>query len=275
MKSQLKIFLIMLVVSFGYGCGNNKASNYVNNVILETKLQDGDIYLNMGAIFTTGQFFMNSITLNILDPDDSSVQFGQFRMLSTLNKKLEVGVNINLSNSAQVKGGTNALLPNGNPLPIGGLNDVEILELKINQSNGKIYLGLDADAVLFGFAIPIKEFSQLSRSIGVVDIFPGFVINKVSGMFGIFTGREENSSGIAFFVDLSGVITPTMLNRLLDGLPYFEEDKIVMNAQAESGKTKSRLDFSKGIKVGTRKLYKANQVLKGIEKNSPTLHVAP
>lgn len=252
------------------GCGKNGPNQIVSDVNLATSLEDGDIMLDLSAIFNFGNISMTAVKLSLINPNDPSIEYGEFRILPTLDMKNEVGVRVNLSEAAQVSGGL-VTLPNGDPLPIGGLNNTEVLELNIGQIKAKLYLALAQKTMMFGFAIPIKEFDRVSEYVGAVNIFPGFVIKGVRGMVGIFTGREEGQSGLGFFLDLSAVINPEILNRILDGIKLTQEEfKTLSQSKVKSS---SSLKFNDGVKSSKSKVNKAYKMLNEMmEGQKQTLH---
>ncbi|MBF0314840.1 MAG: hypothetical protein HQK50_02110 [Oligoflexia bacterium] len=209
------VLMLFLVLTIGCGQVENKV---VKDVSLKASIEDSEVWLGLSAVFNLGSMSMTGIKLPIIDPNDSSKVYGEIFFKPTMEGNYnEVGAKINLSYAAKLPGGF-ASLPNGEELPVGGSNSSQIIELAISQIHSKVYIGLDQNFTLFGFAISIKEFDTLAKYVGGANIFLGFNIKGIRGMVGVYTGLDTLQSGLAFFVDLSSVITVDILNDIINGV---------------------------------------------------------
>lgn len=228
-------FLIFLILIFGLiSCGKPPASDIVKDVSLNTSVIDGDSYLAVSALFKIGATSLPSITLPIINPKDKSIKYGEISFKPTLQAGYnEIGLKFNMTFSNKVQGGF-ADLPNGNDLPIGGLQNTTVIELGIDTGNphvkSEIYLALDHDTMMMGFAIVIKEFDKVADAIPGANIFLGFDIKGAIGTVGLFTSPRSFESGLAFFVDLSGVVTPGMINDIIDGKRIVGQNMTAMSS---------------------------------------------
>ena len=195
----------------------------------------------------------------------------------------EIYLALNLSKTAQINGSATPTLPNGSNLPLAGIDENNtMVELEISQINSKIYLALDRDTTIVGFAIAIKEFDVMKDYIGGANIFLGFNIRDVLGMVGLFTGKDEGQSGLGIFVDLSSVISGDILNDILSGSPVHEilkdgsrslshdSYKSLRFSAFNSSKRRStaieRFKHSGPTKRSKRKVYKAFKKMESIGK---------
>ena len=129
----------------------------------------------------------------------------------------------------------------------------------------EIYLALDRDTMMMGFAIVIKEFDKVADAIPGANIFLGFDIKGAIGTVGIFTSPRSFESGLAFFLDLSGVVTPGMINDIIDGKSIVAQNMTAMRSgsveslQSSVLSTQSRSEVQSKYKdIGiTRKSKKA------------------
>jgi len=242
-------------------CGKNAPNQVVSDVKINTLLINGEVNLDVSAIFNLGNASMTALNVSIIDPRNPDESYGSFRILPTLDFKSEIGISVNLSHAARIPGGA-ATLPNGSAIPIGGLDQTQLVQLQLQQMNARIYFAFSPKTFLLGFALPIKEFDVVSKYVGMANIFPGFDIKGVRGMAGLFTGLDPGTSGLAFFLDLSSVINSDVLNKILNGeridsLGSSGTQGVVKSASS----SQSNLNFTKGMTASKAKMNKVQQVL--------------
>lgn len=200
-----------------HACGKNSQNQIVKDIVLQSSMRDEDIWISLSASFMVGNLSFTAITMPIRNPKNPDVTYGEISFLPTLTPGFnEIKLSLNLSDVAKIQGGASPTLPNGTPIPIGGVGQVPVIELLIPGTNVKIYFAFDQKTVLLGVAAAIKEFDVLSGYIGGANIFLGFNIQGVLGSAGLFTSRESGKSGIGLFVDLSSVINTDILNDLIN-----------------------------------------------------------
>jgi len=212
-------FLTLSLVFFASCKGTPVQQKIVKDVKLTSSLVDGDVWLGLGATFDLGAMSFTAIKLPIIDPYDKTRIYGEIDFKPTFQGSYNaIELKVNLSDCAKIPGAY-ATLPNGNELPIAGMGG-RVVELDIDQIHSKIYLALDHDLTLVGFAISIKEFDVVAQYVGGANIFLGFEIAGVKGTAGLYTSLGQSfQSGLAFFVDISSVVSTDILNDLIDGIP--------------------------------------------------------
>ena len=112
----------------------------MKDVSISSSLEDGDVYLSFSSVFKIGAVSMTSIQLPIVDPRDSSVKYGEISFRPTL----EPGQN-------ELRSSTFLLLQRFKEdmelyrenLPISGFGATDVIELKIDKINSKLYLALE------------------------------------------------------------------------------------------------------------------------------------
>lgn len=265
-KSGVKKLLFVCVATasllFTTSCGKKPEQDIVKDVNIQTELRGNDVWLSLGAVFKLGALSMTAISLPVVDPNDPSIQYGEIGFKPMAEEGYnEVVLSFNLSASSKVEG-SSATLPNGAALPIAGLDNSNVLELKIASINSSIYLSFTENMSVLGFAISIKEFEKVGAAINGANVFLGFDIKGVLGSVGLFTGDEPLKNGLAFFVDLSSVINGQILDDLIAGreLTPAQFTEMTRRANTESkqsrGKRKSNyLDVNKTPK-NLLKIYK-------------------
>ncbi|MBF0208493.1 MAG: hypothetical protein HQK53_16575 [Oligoflexia bacterium] len=219
-KNFILNLLFLSLVLFA-SCAKDQENQVVKDIKLTTTLDSNsnELWISISALFDLGGMAMTAITLPVRDPYDPERVYGKIFFKPTIEGTYnEVGVQINLSDCAKIPGGI-ATLPNGEVIPISGIEKNRVLELRIDQIQSKVYVALDSDLTLFGFAITIDQFDQVAAYIGGANVFLGFDIFKVRGMAGLYTGLDPSQSGLGFFVDLSSVITTDILNDIINGTP--------------------------------------------------------
>ena len=253
-KTQFKrkfSFLILPIFLAGSllisSCGKNPEQGIVKDVDIHTELREGDVWLTLGAVFKLGAASLTDISFPVVDPQDSSIKYGEVSFRPQEEEGLnEIRLSFNLSSAAQVEGGL-AKLPNGEDLPIAGVDTSNVLQLDIAQINSRIYLALNSEQTVLGFAIAIKEFGKIGDTLSGANLFLGFDIKGVIGSVGLFTGDEPLENGLGFFVDLSSVFTTDMINDIIAGKEISEESFSEMKISARSNnqlaRSKTRENF--------------------------------
>lgn len=267
------LFLIIIPASLLFtGCGKDgKQQDIVQEVNVLTSLEDGDVYLSLALLVKIGTTNLTSVTLPIVNPYDQSIKYGEISFKPTLTAGVnEIKLKFNMSFAAVVNGGY-ATLPNGADLPIGGLNESDIIELGIEQIHSKIYLGLQKDRSVFGFAVAIKEFDKLNGYIPGANVFLGFDIKGVLGSVGLFTGKNEWESGLGFFLDISKYLTNDIINDMIAGKKISQMQFQTMQSEM-SRKSAPLLSFpNEGVTI--KAMRSINKELKRLDKK--TLHFVP
>lgn len=251
---------------------------FVRDVALETTIDEaGDVWISSSAMVEFGGMSMTSVTLPIINPAAPGKLYGKFEINPTLGSTMnEIVVKVNLSESAKVPGSANVLLPNGQALPLAGLGNVNLIQLNVDQINSKIYIGLGHDITFLGYAITIAEFAQVAKYSPNANVFLGFEFGGVKGAAGMFTGTTETKSGLAFFVDLSKIITTDILNDIIVGIPS-EREKLALIGKETEQKALGMLPM-RATNVLERKLSKSAQKdldkgLYNMAKKTKILHV--
>lgn len=245
-KILLTNLLFLSLALFITGCGAEQ--KVVKDISLTTTVQDGDVWLKLSAVFDLGGMSMTGIRLPISDPYNREKVYGEIFFRPTFDGNFnEVGVGLNLTYSAQIPGGY-ATLPNGEMMPISSQSDAKIIELAIDKIHSKIYLALDHDVTLFGFAITIEEFDRVAQYVGGANVFLGFNIKGVKGMAGVYTGLDPMQSGLGFFVDLSTVVNTDILNDIIDGNKITADKLNKSNATANPWSKQYHADMDKRLK---------------------------
>lgn len=264
------VVLCLTLFMSSCGQGGGVKQDIVKEVSVVTSLEDGDVYLSLAILFKIGTTNMTSITLPIVNPNNQ-VKYGEISFKPTLTPGYnEVKLKFNMSFAAEVNGGY-ATLPNGKDLPIGGLDESDVIELGIDQIHSKIYLALKKDLAMFGFAVAIKQFDVLSDYLQGANIFLGFDIKGVLGTVGIFTGDDEWESGLAMFLDVSKYLTNDIINDMINQKEITPERFEAMQSRIASQTVDPVKQEIRKANFGSRNLsrkngmalYKAMRKLKG------------
>lgn len=218
MVAPIALICSISVLLTSCGSGGVKVNSIVKDVALETKVEnDGDAYIGVRAMFNLGSMSMTSIKLPIQDPHNKDIVYGIIEVKPTFGSQFsEVNLRVNLTDTAKIQAGY-PTLPNGEELPIGGLDDKHVIEIQIPQIHSKIYIGLAHDLTMIGFAIGIKEFQVVGDYIANANVFLGFDIKGFVGNAGLFTGDGQHENGLAFFADFSKIITQDILTDIIMG----------------------------------------------------------
>jgi hypothetical protein len=124
----------------------------------------------------------------------------------------EISIGLNLSELADVDA-DDALLPNGTSIPIGGLGNTPIIGLAVGKTAARAYFALGSGVALLGFAIPIREFDGIGRSMGKANAFLPFEFGPVRGTGGLFGGPNPGQTGPGLFVDIGPLLENMVQNQ--------------------------------------------------------------
>ena len=269
--SQLFIFCLCLSL-FSCGGGGNPTQNIVRDVKVSTSLENDDFMIDIKLLMDLGNMTLTSIQIPVTNPDNG-VNYGKVSFMPTLDGLNEIGLSVNLSDSANLPGGE-ARLPNDSVLPIGGLEGTQVLQLEVEQIHSRIYLALQEETVFLGMAVAIDEFDVLSRYIGGANIFFGHEFRGVRGSVGLFAGTGQNESGLAFFLDLSKVISPAVIRDIINQQKIDESS--LAQIQALVGKAtsqgKSKLKFN--VNKSKKKLRNLGKFLYKMDRKKAQLNIS-
>lgn len=269
-KYLLIVGLVCMSLTLG-SCGNKSPNSFIRDVSWESTLVEDDLWLKFSTQFNLGALTFTSVQLPIYNPQNPSEMFGAVTFRPTLDGYSEVETSVNLSACTDVSAGV-ASLPNGRELPIAGLSTVKMYQLNIDSIHSRMYLGLNNSTMLFGFAISIQEFDQLSKSVGgMLNFFPGFQIKGLRGMLGFYTGVESFTSGLAFFVDLSQLFSPDILNALING----KSPRLVSARSASMIENVSTIGFAKGTPKLNDRTIKALKTLSNMSNSNESVILTP
>jgi len=208
----------LLIISSGCGKnGNTPIATLINDVSLKTYLQDHDQWMNVSVKLTTGGFSMTGIHLPIVNPNDSSKVYGEFTLVPTLcntspcNGGGQLTVALNLTETSQTQG-VSIDLPNGTALPVGGLQNANVIALPVAQTGAKIYLAFAPGMAMFGAAVPFSALDPAGKYLPGVDVFEPLTFDKINLIAGIFAGAATNTTGVGIFLDLSSVLNDPTAN---------------------------------------------------------------
>ena len=170
---------------------------------------NNDVILSMDIELALGNMSLPALELPILNPKTFE-SLGSLGLTPTLDGSNIISLDVNLSNATKdIIANGPATLPNGKPLPIGGIDQTKVLAIAAGNTGIKIYVGIAPGLLLVGVAVPIAQLDTLGGQVGGLNIFPTFNIKGVQGIGGLFTGASAGQSGLALFVDLSKVIDPS------------------------------------------------------------------
>jgi hypothetical protein len=191
---QKLIALALLTSMFALtGCGDS-ATKWVEDVNVETANQNDQKW-----VVTDFQLNLNKVMLPFLTlPLPNS--YGAFRMWR-LNGKNYMGVDLNLTTILDQPGG-NATLPNGQMVPVD-TNGVGVIEVEIDDINGKVYVAMAEGMTLVGVAVSIDQLDGMG--VGEIGVFPMFNIKGYDVTAGLYTSDESGKTGIAVFANVGSL----------------------------------------------------------------------
>jgi hypothetical protein len=199
-----RFFALIAMAAVMTGCGNNFK---VSEVKVATQDMGGDAYASVQANVRTGRMRLPSFELPILDPKNPQEIYGRLRSQQIAGLQgSQITIALNLSKSIKAPF-AEPVLPNGDPLPIGGLEDAAVVALPVAQTRAKIYVALGEGIAVIGTALPIKEFDSFTGYVPGLNLFPVFCFERgICASAGAFVGEREGESGLGLFVDAGAAL---------------------------------------------------------------------
>lgn len=185
--------MLTLIMS---SCG--KRPQVVTGIQVQSSTVGQDVMLALKADLDLGAMSFPAVTLPIIHPRGQT-NLGAVELLPVLGGKNQIKVSVNVSALADIRAAI-ATLPNGNAVPLIAQNPTVTIPL---GAGAKLYLTIGANAVALGVAVPIKSFDGIGASVGAINLFPVFTIDKVVGAAGIFTGSQAGQNGFALIADVT------------------------------------------------------------------------
>jgi hypothetical protein len=257
-KWTLKTVVLALGLSFvisGCGTGGSQGTKspiqtLINNVTLKTYQLDADQWVAVNINLATGGFVLTGASVPVVDPSNHSRTYGQLAILPSLCSGLpgctnggDVQISLNITQTAQVNG-LNPTLPNGAPLPIGGLMNSTVIALPVgdDQINARIYFAFGPGIAMIGTALSFAAMDAAGDYVPNISLFQPIQIGPVALIAGLYTGSNTLSSGVGVFMDLSSVMNqrPNGLTPLVASLDMASQRK-GLSAVSNNGYFFSRL----------------------------------
>ncbi len=177
-------------------CGNSGNGNMVKGLKVDTPIVDNQLKLRVSSEIDFGAIMMPSLQIPILK---DGANIGSVSLVPVVGNKTQFVVEYNVAEVGNLGLGS-VSLPNGTLAPLIGTNPAIALEL---GNNAKLYVAAAANAYALGVAIPISGLDSIGQSLGGLNFFPMFTIDKAMGAAGIFASNTPGKSGFAFFVDVT------------------------------------------------------------------------
>lgn len=198
------------------GCGSANQSliqNFFSTVELTSRVENRDVWVDVKAKIQTGNFRLMGGEIPLVNPKDpSQALYGKlhfdpitcFPATAGCQEGGQLTVSVNLTETAKLDAVDNTL-PNGQPLPFD-VTRQRALSVALGQTGGKTYYITGNSQAILGLAIPFKAFDVAGKHVPGVSIFEPLQFGPISGLGGFFTSHETKSTGLAFFVDLAGLV---------------------------------------------------------------------
>lgn len=233
-KSLLNLITLVMLSLIVSACG--KRPQVVTGIQVQSSVVDQDVMLALKADLDLGSMSFPSVTLPILHPRGQT-PIGSVDLLPVLGGKNQIKISVNVSSLADIQA-TSATLPNGNMVPLIAQNPTITIAL---GKGAKLYLTIGANAVALGVAVPISTFDGIGRSVGAINLFPTFTIDRVVGAAGIFTGAQAGQNGFALVADVTQYVN------MQDIFVPQQEAQMMRMALVQEEQPRVRLDYSSQI----------------------------
>ncbi len=235
------------------GCGakgGNPIAQIVTNIAVKTSVQNSEDWVQATATLNTGGFQVAGISFPLSD-FKSPAQYGQITLTPISCTKncngysADLTIQLNISQISREPSGS-PLLPNGTPLPVGGLQNATTIAIPIANTGAQLYFAFAKGVALLGTAIPFSVLDPAGHYLPGVDVFQPFTAGPIQVTAGIFAGAAPKTTGIGLFMDISGVlntntVTPTVVRNFAANLESQVPSKITLSPVHPSQSKENRL----------------------------------
>ncbi len=240
--TMTKILFLLSSVLFLSACGSNSIIQSIT--VSSTVDQDQNQWVNLDSKIKLGALTFPSLSLPIFNPKNPGEVLGKVSLSTGIDGSNQLSVQANLN---KLKGNALAqdrLLPNGDQIPISGMDGV--VSIKIKDSS-KIFVGANATQFMVGLALVIPAFDSIGKYIpgGASLFFPMPAASKINGVAGVFTGGQ-GQNGLGLFVLTPNTIQLNAKSTLAMKLASSQSFESTQVAQAvASDPTSSNSNFIK------------------------------
>jgi hypothetical protein len=256
-KLAFRLAAVVAILTLNTACG---AISFINNATVSTTTVNNDTYGNLSVDLGTVGLVFPTLSLPITEPNQPGVTLGTVAIAngnSLSQATLTVSVDLTKLDSIPHLGNS-AVLPNGQAIPVSGIDTNNLLVLNAPGTNIAIYVDFNqvAQSGMLGVAIPIQQLNAVGLlSGGIVNIFPSFQLsNGVTGTAGIFTGMMPGTSGLAMFVDVT---------QMVQAMPTVPSPQSLSDARSYQGLSRTKHSF---LSVRNGSSAQQSQVLSEIYK---------
>ncbi len=243
LSNPFKSILLLLISLSFISCGSS--SQMVTDVSVDSRVQDGEVLLDLVADLNIGNLQMPNVSLPITSHGE---YLGEVNLNSPGFGENQIEINLNVSRATDLNL-ISTTLPNGMALPV--IRDNPVIVVPVGNG-GELYIGLSDNNVAIGVAIPIKSFDKMGRKLGTITLMPYFNKNNIVGSAGVYTSPNAGENGFAFIADVSSKL-----------LPLVESKDISFNspnlAQLEQKSVSKQYSSKRERKRVKRELYKMHR----------------
>ena len=217
-KSILIIAVVIATPLLLLACRQGQGPKWLEDASVSTLVDvEGNSIIRASVDLKLGNTQLPTVTLPIYHPHDFELLLGQVQIIGHTGA---INVDLNLDNVFGLDYGDGTLL-DGSPIPMAGLNGVDVIEIPFAEGAHRIYLAFDEDVAMLGFALTIEQFDSISKTLGGVDVFYPFDFKKVKGSVGFFGNNlVSGESGLAVFIDIGQIISPREIHEAILDTPY-------------------------------------------------------
>jgi len=227
----LSLATVLLTSACTSSSGTSTVSQVVTNVSVKTYTQSGDEWAQVTAVLNTNAYQVAAVNVPVTNPT-THVEYAQLTIVPTLcsgtctANTADLTVAIDIS-AATKMAGTNPELPNGTPLPVGGLTNATTVVIPIAKTNAQLYFSFGPGVAMLGTTVSFSAMNSVGTYVPGVDIFAPIPAGPVNIIAGIYAGSAPSTTGVGLFVDLSSVINqapqPAALAEVSSGAQVMHE----------------------------------------------------
>ncbi len=204
MRSLQRVFqksLLLAVLGMGLtGCGQD---NWVKDAQVDVVTDRGQVLADVDVFLDTGGLQLAATTLPIYAPGSLS-QIGSFGLYPSVGSDAHnhvLSLSLNVSDALSLPEGLEPILPNGDTLPLKGMDKDSVLSFPVGASSSRIYLHVNTQTqnLMIGSAVTLEGLGNpTGRTFSLFG--PAPLGSNVQAWFGTFFGVGPKTNGFGVFL---------------------------------------------------------------------------
>lgn len=190
-----KIIFLLATAMFLSACGSGSIVQSITvSSVVDTEQNQ---WVNLDTKLKMGALQFPAVTIPILNPKNATELLGKVSLAPAADGLSSLTVQANLSQLKNNAINRDGLLPNGDSIPIAGMDGVVSVNI---SGKSKVYIAANNNQFMIGLALVISGMDSIGKWVPGASLFlPLPADSKVNGVAGVFAGGQ-GQSGLGIFI---------------------------------------------------------------------------